>query len=232
VTRTTERYIFLGYPITVDSPNPPAIPAVEITPLYSLANGDGANVSILRLANHTGTHVDAPAHVVKGALKVSEFAAEEFMFERPVVIDLPLADGKIVQPSDLEPHLAKAKNADLLLFRFGYGPVRRSDPNRYSGRCPGFGISSAEYLRMNLPNLRAIGMDVPSLACIEHLDETMAAHNVLLDGVGRRFLVIEDMNLETDLSGLSVVWVMPWLIADIDSAPCTAIGRLREGSQD
>jgi kynurenine formamidase len=220
------QYIFLGYPITVDSPNPPAIPRVEITPLYSLIKGDNANVSVLRLANHTGTHVDAPAHVVKGALKVSEFAPEEFLFERPVVVDLPLADREIVQPVHLEPHLEQGKKADLLLFRFGYGAVRRNDPSRYSSKCPGFGTSSAEFLRKNLPSLRAIGMDVPSLACIEHLDETMAAHNVLLDGAGRRFLVIEDMNLETDLSGLSLVWVMPWLIANIDSAPCTVVARL------
>src|SRR5207249_9203035 len=108
------RYIFLGYPITVDSPNPPAIPGVEITPLYSLARGDNANVSVLTLANHTGTHVDAPAHVVNGALKVSDFSPEEFLFERPVVIDLSLEDKEIVLPAHLEPHLDLGKKADLL----------------------------------------------------------------------------------------------------------------------
>ena len=227
VAATTEQYIFLSYAISVDAPNPPAIPAVEITPLYSLAKGDKANVSVLRLANHTGTHVDAPAHVISGGLKISQFAPSELLFERPMVIDLRLSDGKIVQPADLEPHIHRVKDADLLLFRFGYGAVRRNQPARYSGKCPGFGIASAEFLRANLPNLRAMGMDVPSLACIEHLDETMAAHNVLLDGAGRRFLIIEDMNLDRDLSGLSAIWTMPWLIAEIDSAPCTVVAQLR-----
>jgi kynurenine formamidase len=220
-----ERHTFLSYPITADSPNPPAIPAVEIAPLYRVAEGDAANVSVLKVANHTGTHADAPAHVIEGGIKISEFEPQELLFNRPVVIDFHLGDGEVVLPSHLERFLDLAKNADLLLCRFGYGPVRRNEPARYSSKCPGFGIASAESLRKNLPSLRAIGMDVPSLACIEHLDETMAAHNVLLRGVGRRFLVIEDMNLEGDLCGLSSVWVAPWLIAEIDSAPCTVVAR-------
>ena len=46
-------------------------------------------------------------------------------------------------------------------------------------------------------------------------------------GAGRRFLIIEDMNLDRDLSGLSAIWTMPWLIAEIDSAPCTVVAQLR-----
>jgi arylformamidase len=115
-------------------------------------------------------------------MKISDFDPLEFLFDRPVIIDLRLGDGEIVLPSHVEPFLHLAKNADLLLCRFGYGSVRRSEPARYSFKCPGFGIASAESLLNNLPNLRAIGMDVPSLVCIEHLDETMEAHNVLLGG--------------------------------------------------
>jgi arylformamidase len=219
------RDVFLSYLISVDSPNPPAIPAVEIMPLYRVAKGDAANVSVLKLANHTGTHVDAPAHVIEGGARICEFGPNELLFKRPVLIDLQLGDGEIVLPSHVEPFLDVAKDADLLLCRFGYGSVRRNEPARYSRKCPGFGIASTELLLKALPSLRAIGMDVPSLACIEHLEETMAAHNVLLRGVGRRFLVIEDMNLEGDLNGLASVWIAPWQIADIDSAPCTVIGR-------
>jgi len=104
--------------------------------------------------------------------------------------------------------------------------VRRTDPQRYSSQCPGFGVAGAECIVKNLPNLRAVGMDVPSLSCIKYLDKTMAAHNVLLGGKGRRFLVIEDMNLEYDLTTLTSVWVAPLLVAGLDGAPCTVIGRL------
>ena len=227
MTAKKRKYIFLGYPISVDAPNPPAIPAPEITALYSLARGNEANVSVVKVANHTGTHVDAPAHVIEGGLKITEFEPEEFIFNHPAVVDLCLGDGEIVESDHLLPVVDVAKNADLLLVRFGYGPVRRTQPARYSCKCPGFGKASAECLLKALPNLRAIGMDVPSLACIEHLEETMEAHNILLGGEGRRFLIIEDMNLDYDLHKLASVWVAPWLIADIDSAPSTVVGRLR-----
>lgn len=45
---------------------------------------------------------------------------------------MTLQDGEIVQPEHLEPLVAAGLEADMLLFRFGYGPVRRSDPLRCS----------------------------------------------------------------------------------------------------
>ena len=114
--------------------------------------------------------------------------------------------------------------ADLLLCRFGYGEVRRTDPAHYSAKCPGFGLASAEYLLEQLPSLRALGMDVPSLACIEHLEECMPAHNVLLEGEGRRFPVIEDMKLDGALERLTEVIVAPWWIKGLDGGPCMVFG--------
>jgi hypothetical protein len=67
-------------------------------------------------------------------------------------------------------------------------------------------------------------MDVPSLACIEHLDDTMAAHNRLLEGEGCRFLVVEDMKLDDDLIELAEVRINPWLVSGMDSGPCSVVG--------
>ncbi|MDO9528340.1 MAG: hypothetical protein Q7J27_04180 [Syntrophales bacterium] len=52
----------------------------------------------------------------------------------------------------------------------------------------------------------------------------MRSHHELLCGKDRRFLVIEDMNLDYDLSGLKKVIVAPLLVEKTDSAPCTIIG--------
>src|SRR5262245_9524275 len=45
-------------------------PPVEITPYRAMARGDAADVSLLSLGSHTGTHVDAPAHFVPGGATV------------------------------------------------------------------------------------------------------------------------------------------------------------------
>jgi arylformamidase len=219
------RYVWLSYPLALDGPRPPAIPPPELTDLYTVAK-DGAGVQILRVANHTGTHVDSPCHVVDGAVRITDFRPEEFVFTRPAMVDLRLADATAAMPSHLEPFVARLQNADLALFRFGYGAIRRSDPQRFSTQCPGFGVESARWLRQMCPGLRALGLDVPSVAVITCLQSTMPAHNELLAGAGRRFLIIEEMHLDQDLNKLIEVRVNPWLVQGMDSGPCSIVGVL------
>jgi arylformamidase len=219
------KFIRLSFPLDVTDPRPPAIPAPSLEPLYTIER-DGANVQTLRLASHTGTHLDAPRHVIADGMTLHDFAAEEFIFTRPVAVDLPMGEAEIVGSEALKPLVGKLKDADLGLFRFGYGKVRREQPGKYVDRCPGFGVEGARYLREQCPSLRAIGMDVPSVACIAHLAQTMTCHHELLGGANRRFLIIEDMNLDHDLRGLREVRINPWLVRGMDSGPCSAIGVL------
>jgi arylformamidase len=231
-------YVFLSHALSTDTPTPPAIPPIELAPFMSLDKGDDANVTFVKLMTHTGTHVDTPRHVVRDGIALSDFEAGELVFKRPVVFDLPLGDDTLVMPE----HLAglekrpwgfggRAVDADIVMFRFGYGRVRETDPRRYSGHCPGFGVESAMALREMFPQMRALGMDVPSLSCIAYLDRTMKAHNVLL-GDRRRFLVIEDMKLDMDLDGLASVIVAPLWIRDVDGGPATILGHLRQGKEE
>jgi kynurenine formamidase len=222
----SKKMVFLSYPLSADGPNPPAIPKPEFTPFMSLDKGDDANVTLIKVVSHTGSHVDAPCHVIKDGITITDFRADELVFDQPVVFDLPLKDEQVVMPADLLPFVEAGKEADLLLFRFGYGAVRRSEPSRYSQKCPGFGMESAEFLLKNFPKMRCVGMDVPSLACIADLDHTMQSHNVLLAGNSGRFLVLEDMYLDQDLTGLSRVIVAPWLIKNLDGSPGVFLGEI------
>jgi kynurenine formamidase len=185
---------------------------------------DGANVTMMKFASHTGTHLDVPRHVVAGAATLSDLTPDDFIFDAPLVIDLPLEDAAVVQPEDLMPFTSAAEKADFLLFRFGYGAIRKKDPKRFTTRAPGFGVESARFLLENFLVMRGMGMDVPSLSCIEYLDETMAAHNILLEGPDRHFVIVEDMKLDLDLNSLKQVIVSPLLAADLDGGPCTVIG--------
>jgi len=221
-----KKYVFLNHPLSANDPNPPAIPAPEFTPFMSLDKGDEANVTNIKMVSHTGTHVDSPCHVIKTGITITDFRAEEFMYTSPVVFPIQLGNDEVVMPVHLEGLLQTAKSADLILFKFGYGAIRRKDSKGYSLHSPGFGVESASFLAKSFPRLRAIGMDVPSLACIASLEMTMKAHNILLAAHGGRFLVIEDMDLDKDLSGLQEVIVAPWLISKLDGGPATVFGVL------
>ena len=58
-------YIFLGFPQKMGAPSPPAIPTIELSPFLTIED-DGANVTMMKLTSHTGTHMDAPFHVIEG----------------------------------------------------------------------------------------------------------------------------------------------------------------------
>jgi arylformamidase len=219
------RMIWLSYRLDVNGPRPPAIPAPSLETLYTIEK-DQAAVQILRVASHTGTHVDAPAHVVPGGLTLEDFSPADLVFTRPVVVDLPMPAKVVVEAKHVQPLLERIGRADILLVRFGYGAMREQQPDRYNTDCPGFGVEASRRLRERCPELRCLGLDVASLACIAHLGETMAAHNELLGGEGCRFLVIEDMDLRGNLDGLREVRVNPWLVRGMDSGPCSVVGIL------
>ena len=54
----------------------------------------------------------------------------------------------------------------------------------------------------------------------------MPAHNELLAGDGRRFLIVEEMSLDHDLGRLVEVRINPWLVQGMDSGPCSIVGVL------
>jgi len=219
-----DELFWLSYPLRVEDPRPPAIPAPSIEDFMSIGKGDDANVQVLKIANHTGTHVDAPAHVIDGGLTIHDFLPSELVYRRIAVISLKKGDAEIVVPEDLLPFAKALSGAEMALFKFGYGSMRRSDPRRYSLQSPGFGIQAAQWMRNSCPKLRAIGMDVPSFSVIAHIEETMKAHNVILGQKDRKLILIEEMNLEPDLSGLREVRVNPWIVEGLDSSPCTIVG--------
>ena len=88
---------------------------------------------------------------------------------------------------------------------------------------PGFSAAGARFLRDNFPGLRGLGLDTLSLACMAQLEEGLEAHRVLLGGPGRRFLILEDVDLAPELSHLRQVMVVPWQVRDWDSGPCTIL---------
>src|SRR5262249_60097465 len=69
VNMATE-WIDISVPIYAGMVHWPGDPPVEISPHMHLDRGDVCTVSRLALGMHTGTHVDAPNHFLKGAKSV------------------------------------------------------------------------------------------------------------------------------------------------------------------
>jgi arylformamidase len=63
-------------PIRAGMPIYDGDPALQIEAWSAMSKGDSANVSLLHLGAHTGTHVDAPAHFIEGAARIDSLPLE------------------------------------------------------------------------------------------------------------------------------------------------------------
>jgi arylformamidase len=95
----------------------PGDPGVEIFRPMTLAGGDVANLSYLRLGSHTGTHVDAPEHFIEGATTVDNIALNLLIGRARVLeITAPVITASVLQEFDLGPDvrlLFKTRNSYL-----------------------------------------------------------------------------------------------------------------------
>ena len=190
----------------------PGDPAVELAPLTSLEAGDGAAVSRLGLGTHTGTHVDAPAHVLLGATAVD---------------DIPLR--AIVGPAHVIylPHPTHIGAEDLAALELPH-PCRRvllRTANSDQGLC-GRGAFRSDFCAL-LPsaarwlvarNLCCVGIDAPSVDPFEA--KAGPVHRLLL---AKGIAVIEGLDLSRITPGCYQLVCLPLKVVGADGAPARAI---------
>jgi arylformamidase len=195
---------------------------IDVVAEKSIAKGDSSHTFLVTLNNHSGTHVDGPAHFFENASAVVDYPADFWIFEHPQVVEIKAEPAQLIDVKILE---GKVQNAtDLLIIKTGFQSRRGGDD--YSCRNPGIAADVGFWLREQCPNVRAIGLDLVSLSSFQNRPAGRLAHKAFLDpkGQGHPVLIIEDMDLAKDLTGLHKVVVAPLLIKGIDSAPCTIIG--------
>lgn len=216
--------IKLSYNLSEHTPFYSTLPKPKLDQIYDLSLGHACNSFYFTTSNHAGTHVDAPRHFNPAGRAITDYALEEFFFQTPAIVDIPLLDEELIQPAHLELALIHAPTeTDILLLRTGWGR-HRDDERRYVDQAPGFGPAAANLFMERFPALRAIAMDIPSVSALSHDMKGAEAHRVFLGCTvytHRPVLLIEDAHLPEGLPPLRRVTLMPWLFDGLDSAPCT-----------
>ncbi len=83
----------LSLPLGEDTPLYPGDPEVRIRP-WALIERDGYYMNVLKMGEHTGTHVDAPAHFIPGGKTVDELPLEKFIGDA-FVLDVRNGEGTV-----------------------------------------------------------------------------------------------------------------------------------------
>ena len=187
----------------------PGNPAFEITPVHTIADGDGANNSRLVLGTHTGTHVDAPLHFFDGAPGVDAMSLD-LLIGRARVLDLPHRGGITEQ------HLAAAG------LREDVRVLLRTPNSALWNTTDGFHTDytyltegGAKFLVGQ--GVKVVGVDYLS---VEQYQKAGApAHKALL---GNNVIIIEGLNLSDAEAGHYEMYCLPLRVA-ADGAPARVV---------
>ncbi|WP_461863651.1 cyclase family protein [Thermococcus sp.] len=83
----------LSVPISEETPVYPDDPPVGIK-LWAVIDRDGYYMNVLKMGEHTGTHVDAPAHFIPGGKTIDEMPLERFAGEG-LLVDVRKGEGEV-----------------------------------------------------------------------------------------------------------------------------------------
>jgi arylformamidase len=230
-------YIRISYTLTSDSPIHPDLRPVSVNPQNQISEGDVYNTSIITAENHSGTHVDAPAHFLKDGRPIYGYDPNELVFYHPMIVNCPKKPDELVNNQDLFKFLSQlgkaSKDVDCLLIHTGFGMYHDVDTETYLTKNPGISPEAVSYLRENLPKLACLGIDTVSMSRYGRKEEAIDVHQTafkMVKGWGKPLILVEDL----DLSHLNVkieleaVLVVPWQVGGIDSAPCTVLAQLKQ----
>lgn len=219
----------LSYTLTEDTPvwpgNPPA---AQTEAASSIADGDDANTTILKLFSHSGTHFDAPKHFNDKGPAGYQLKIQEFIFFHPLVVEVPKSNGEMVYRRDLEAVAAELARADLVLLRTGWSQWRDCEPERYATNNPMLHPAGAQYLMERFANVRGVAIDTPSVGAPGKAGPSVETHEILTGKGrtdGRYVLIFEDLRIDPDLGEASRIYAWPLFIADADGSPCTIVAE-------
>ena len=108
---------------------------------------------------HTGTHMNAPIHMIQRGADLSEIPPDRF-FGNGVVLGIPKGSYDIISAADLEAAAPAVQPGDIVVIVTGWHH-KYSDSLEYYGESPGLGKDAAKWLVKK--NCKMVAVDTPQI---------------------------------------------------------------------
>ena len=214
------RILDLTMVLKTGSPVFPGYPT-PIVHTWTTIKEHGYYSNLVMFVEHTGTHVDSPAHFIEGAPTIDEVPLERFM-GKGIVIDVSdLGPKAAITKERIEKALSRASidigPGWIVLFYTGYDS-KAGTPEWFNH--PGLDESGAKFLAEK--NVNAVGIDAPS---IDH--EPFPGHKILLP---KGIVIFENLtNLKELLDKIGFEFIaLPLKIEKGSASPVRAIAIIEE----
>jgi arylformamidase len=207
----------LSHPIHEAMPFFPGTEPPGISDPYTIA-ANGFAEKGLRLLSHTGTHVDAPCHLLAGAPTLDELGIGHF-YGPGRVVDVSHVRGRHIGIADLQKEEARIAAVDFLLFHSGW--ERFWGETEYFGAYPVLAADAARWLSGF--RLKGVGVDMVSL---DEVDSTsLVVHRTLL---AKKIVLVENLANLGMLIGKDFDFsCLPLKISEADGSPIRAVAILK-----
>lgn len=200
----------LSYTIGPDTMAYPGTEKPNLKVMNTVEN-DGFQETLLNMFSHAGTHMDAPAHMLKGAdyldvLPVSRFCGKAY------VMDCTAYGAGEEIPASALPEL---KGLDFLVLSSGWEKHWGTD--EYFGRFPVLSPEAADIVAA--AGLSGVGVDMMS---VDPMDTTTFPVHMRFFKKG--MVIIENLRGLEALRGKTVsLWALPLKYENADGAPVRVV---------
>jgi arylformamidase len=192
----------------------PGTPAPKITQLSTIENNGYAEL-MLTMCTHTGTHIDAPSHMVKGAKSLDQLPPHKFTGR---AIAIPCHNRESIDLHYLKTFERRIPEVRFILFHTGWQEKWKT--KAYFEGYPTLTEDAASWLTSF--NLHGIGFDTISADKVSAIDEPN--HHILFK---KEMLIIENLtNMDKLPDSIFNLVCLPLNIEHADGSPVRAMAMV------
>lgn len=194
----------------------PGTPPVQMKAIGKI-NDDGFREQTMQIATHTGTHIDAPAHILENGFFTNQFDLSAFT---GTGIAIKAENGHSELIRQLQSCKEELQRTDFVLLNTGHDVYWGQDS--YFSNIPAPSNDVIKYLCQF--NLKGIGIDAIS---IDPVGSTrLENHHTILE---KNMIIIENLTNLSHLIGLNFRFnCFPLSIEHGDGSPVRAMAEIQE----
>lgn len=185
---------------------------VTISNLNKINATSDFNVSRIELGVHSGTHVDAPYHVLENGYSVDQIPLDALVGSSQVV-EIP--DSVSVIDNNCLKNLDFIDGIERILFKTSNSQYWKEDRYKFKKEYVALNSQGAKYLADM--DLRLVGIDYFSVSTYNDL---IHPHKILLH---RGVVILENADLRKVLPGIYELICLPLNILGVEGAPARAV---------
>ncbi len=165
-------YYDLSVTLKTNMPIWPTNPLVNVTPVGTVAR-DGYSVESYSSVTHSGTHIDAPYHMIENGTTVDNIPLRQIIGEGYCI--RPHIKGKEITAKMLEDVWKPDYDGKIILINTGWDR-KRAFTREFQFDFPGLSMDTVDFILSHRPSV--IGIDTLGIEPYDHSD--FAVHKALL----------------------------------------------------